>query len=457
MRAGQQSIDPVLERPTMGTYRWSLYIACGVLMALEGYDAYIVSNLAAVIAQAFSIPISSMAFVFTAQAAGMAIGFYTIPMLADRIGRRNIIIVGSALFGLLTLASTMTTTLEGFTFVRFLAFTSLGGTLPNVIALVTEFLPGTRRGRLLTWLFIAHGLGASAAGLFGPTFVEYHSWEAAFWAGGALLLLLVPLLYLYLPESCRFLIVKNPTDPRIGYVLQRIDPAFPAAPGTRFTTTEIQSEGIPLVGLFRDGRTPMTLLLWMAMGAALCATATLTAWKPAFLHVLSGVDVSTATRMSAVSAFGAIAGPVLLTFLIKRLGMPFALMLTLVSGFLAMAMFSFVVSAHWLGWVLGFAFGLLVVGSQAGLNSLVASSYPTSIRSTGIGWAGGIGRLTSMIGPGLGGVMLAEEWAPWKIYTAIASPLLVAAVAMLIFHRVRAGEVSAITSAPARPVTAAAE
>jgi AAHS family 4-hydroxybenzoate transporter-like MFS transporter len=455
--AGQQSIDPVLERPAMGAYRWSLYAACGVLMALEGYDAYIVANLAAVIARGFSIPISSMAFVFTAQAAGMAIGFYTIPMLADRIGRRNIIIIGSALFGLLTFASTVATTLEQFTFVRFLAFASLGGTMPNIVALVAEFMPEVRRGRLLTWLFIAHGLGASIAGLFGPSFVEYHSWQAGFWAGGALLLLFVPFLYLYLPESCRFLIIKNPRDPRIGRILRRVDPGFTFAPGTRFTTVEAVTSGIPLVSLFRDGRAPMTLLLWMAMGAALCATATLSAWMPAYLHVLGGLDTSTATRMSAVSAFGAMAGPILLTYLMKRLGMPFSLVLTLSLAFIAMTLLALVAALPWLGWVLGFAFGLLVIGSQAGLNSLVASSYPTSIRSTGIGWAGGIGRITSMIGPGLGGVMLAAGWGPWKIYGAIASPLVVAAVAMLIFHRVKAGDVPAAEPAPAHPAAAAAQ
>jgi len=433
----------------MGTYRWALYAACGVLMALEGYDAYVVANLAAVIARGLHIPIPSMGFVFTAQAAGMALGYYTIPMLADRIGRRNIIIMGSALFGLLTLASTLATTLEQFMVVRFLAFASLGGTLPNIVALVAEFMPTVRRGRLLTWLFIAHGLGASIAGLFGPTIVALHSWQAAFWAGGGLLLLMVPFLYLHLPESCRFLIVRDPTDARIGRTLQRVDPAFRAAPGTVFTTSEASPSGIPLVGLFRDGRAPMTLLLWLAMGSALCVTATLSAWLPSYLHVLGGLDTSTATHMSAVSAFGAIAGPLLLTFLMKRLGMPVSLMLALVLGFVAMSLLALVGGTPWLGWILGLAFGLLVIGAQAGLNSLVASSYPTSIRSTGIGWAGGIGRITSMIGPGLGGAMLAAGWGPWEIYPAIAAPLLLAALAMLVFHWIGAGKELAISARPA--------
>jgi AAHS family 4-hydroxybenzoate transporter-like MFS transporter len=444
----QQSIDQILERPEMGAYRWGLYAVCGLLMSLEGYDAYIVSNLAAIIARGLSIPIPSMAFVFSAQAAGMALGFYTIPILADRIGRRNIVIAGSALFALLTIASTLAVTLQQFTVVRFLAFAALGGTLPNIVSLITEFTPSIKRGRLITWLFIAHGLGASSAGLFGPMIVQAHSWQAAFWAGGVVLLLFVPFLYFYFPASCRFLLVKNPSDPRIGYLLQRVDPKFTAAPGTTFTTTEVTPRGIPVVDLFRDGRAPMTLLLWLAMGAALCAMTTLTAWMPSMLHVLGGLDTTTATRMSAVSAFGAICGPLLLTILMKRLGMPFALTLTLFLAWIAMTLLAMVGGLPWLGWVLGLAFGLLVIGAQAGLNGLVASSYPTSIRSTGIGWAGGIGRITSIFGPGLAGAMLAAKWGPWEIYSAIAAPLLLAAIAMLIFYKIRAGEAPATAAQP---------
>lgn len=445
----EQSIDPVLERPAMGAYRWSLYAVCGLLMALEGYDAYVVANLAPVIARSLDIPIPSLGFIFTAQGAGMAIGFYTIPMLADRIGRRQLIVAGSALFGILTLASTLATDLNSFVLIRFFAFMSLGGTMPNIVALVAEFIPESRRGRLLTWIFIAHGLGASAAGLFGPTFVKWHSWHLAFWVGGGLLLAFIPFLWLRLPESCRFLLIRNPQDPRIGEILLRVDPNFTFAPGTRFTTSEAKGKGLPLVGLFRDGRAPMTLLLWLAMGAALCVTATLSAWKPTFLHVLGGIDSPTASRMSAISAFGAMAGPVLLTMMMRRLGMSLSLTIVLVAGFVAMAMLALTAEFHWLGWILGFSFGLLVIGAQAGLNSLVASSYPTSMRSTGIGWAGGIGRITSMIGPGIAAWMLHEKWGAWEIYTAIAAPLLVAAVAMFIFHRLKADERAAPARQPA--------
>jgi AAHS family 4-hydroxybenzoate transporter-like MFS transporter len=268
------------------------------------------------------------------------------------------------------------------------------------------------------------------------------------------MLVFVPFMLWGFPESCRFMVSKNPQDPRIGRVLQRIDRSLSLPPGTTFTTTEVASTGIPLAGLFRDGRAPMTILLWVAMGAAICVTATLTAWLPVYLHVLGGLEVSTATHMSAVSAFGAISGPILLTLLMKRVGMPASLMTMLFLAFAAMCMLAMVREAPTLGWGLSFCFGLLVIGSQAGLNALVASSYPTSMRSTGIGWAGGIGRLTSIVGPGLGGAMLAAHWGPWQIYPVIAAPLLVAAVAMMIFHIIKAGDATAMNRDKAPSVAA---
>jgi len=434
------SIDSVLERYALGTYRWSIYAACGLLIGVEGYDAYVVSILAPIIAGGLNIPIPAMGFVFTAQATGMAIGFYTLPMLADRIGRRGIIVLGSLAFALLTFASTLATDLQSFTAIRFLAFTALGGTMPNIVALVTEFVPSARRGQLITWLFITHGLGASVAGLSGPVFVAAHSWKLALWAGGGLLLLLVPFLYLYLPESCRFLLNRNPQDPRIARTLRRIEPGLVAPAGTRFTTPEHKGDGLPLAGLFREGRAPMTILLWIAMGCTLCVTQTLTAWSSTYLHVLCGLEISTATHMSALGAIGAIAGPVLLTALMKRLGLSLALATTLVISFVTMSAHALIPLWPSLGWGLGACFGLFLIGAQAGLNSLVASSYPTSVRSTGIGWAGGIGRVTSMIGPALGGVMLAAGWNAWQVYPTVCAPLLAAAIAMLVFHMIKAAE-----------------
>jgi AAHS family 4-hydroxybenzoate transporter-like MFS transporter len=432
------SIDSVLNVTRLGQYRRVLFGACALIMAIDGYDAYLLSNLAPFIAGNLKVPIAAMGAVFTAQAAGLALGYYTVSLLADRFGRRNIIVACAAIFGLLTLATTQVTTIDALVVVRFLAFASFGGMLPNVVALLAEFLPDARRRQLLTWVFIAHGLGASLGGLLGPSFVEYFSWRAAFWTGGVILLITTVFLYFRLPESCRYWLLRDPSDVRIGETLTRIDPSFRAPPGSLFVTSEPAGSGLALVQLFRDGRTPLTLLLWVASGAALCVTATMTAWLPSLLHTLGTLDAAVASRASSVSALGATIAPLMVTYLMRHISQARALSVMFVGGALALMLFALVAQFPATAWVLSFCFGLLVIGGQAGLNSLIGSSYPTSMRATGIGWAGGVGRLAATMGPGTAAAMLSSHWSAGAVYAALASPLFLAALVLYWFERRRA-------------------
>jgi AAHS family 4-hydroxybenzoate transporter-like MFS transporter len=356
-------------------------------------------------------------------------------LLADRFGRRNTIIACAAIFGLLTLATAQVATLDALVLVRFFAFFSFGGMLPNVVALLAEFLPNARRPQLLTWVFIAHGLGAALGGLLGPTFVAYLSWRAAFWTGGVVLLITTALLYLRLPESVRYWLLRDPSDPRIGETLAKVDPNFSAPPGSTFVTDEPAGRGLPLVQLFRDGRAPLTLLLWVASGAALSVTATLTNWLPSLLHTVGTLDPSVASRASSVSALGAAIAPVMVTFLMRHTTQARTLSTMFIAGALGLMLFAGVAKFPAIAWVLSFAFGLLVIGGQAGLNSLIGSSYPTSMRATGIGWAGGVGRIVATAGPGIAAAMLANQWSAGAIYAALASPLFLAALVLYFTER----------------------
>lgn len=432
------SIDTVLNVARLGQYRRVLFAACALIMAIDGYDAYLLSNLAPFIAKNLQVPIAAMGSVFTAQAAGLALGYYTVSLLADRFGRRRIVVACAAIFGVLTLATTQVTTIDALVVVRFLAFAAFGGMLPNVVALLAEFLPDARRRQLLTWVFIAHGLGASLGGLLGPTFVAYWSWRAAFWTGGVVLLITTVFLFFRLPESVRYWLLRDPSDARIGETLTQVDPSFHAPAGSTFTTTEPSGRGFALAQLFRDGRTPLTLLLWIASGAALCVTATMTAWLPSLLHTLGTLDAAVASRASSVSALGATIAPLIVTFLMRHTSQARALSVMFIGGALALMLFAVVAQFPATAWVLSFCFGLLVIGGQAGLNSLIGSSYPTSMRATGIGWAGGVGRLAATVGPGTAAAMLSNHWSAGAIYAALASPLFLAAIVLYGFERNRA-------------------
>jgi MFS transporter, AAHS family, 4-hydroxybenzoate transporter len=434
-----QSIDAVLERATLGSYRWMIYSICAALLALEGYDGYLVSNLAPVIARGLSVPIPAMGAVFSAQAIGFAVAYYTIPLLADYIGRRMIIILCALCFALLTYATTLVDTFSSFVMIRALAFVALGGALPNVVALAAEYLPKSRHGSLITWLFVGHGLGAAAAGWLGSFLIAYYSWHVPFWIGSAVLLAAIPFLWVYLPESCRYLAVKNGQDPRIGQILHKIDSTVLVSDTVVYVSAEGKAKGVPLAGLFRDGRLTLTLLLWVANAATFYTAATFTAWLPSFLSVLGHLDFKLAVRMASLSAFGSMLGPLLLDLIARRGGRFRAVLAAVIAGGIVMCLTGSVSDMPPLGWVFGFLFGMLVIGGQAGLNSLNASCYPTAMRSTGIGWAAGAGRVASVFGPGIAGGMLAAHMSPNVIYIATAAPLFIAGIALAILAGLRTG------------------
>jgi AAHS family 4-hydroxybenzoate transporter-like MFS transporter len=154
------------------------------------------------------------------------------------------------------------------------------------------------------------------------------------------------------------------------------------------------------------------------------------------------LDPAVASRASSVSALGATIAPLIVTFLMRHISQARALSVMFIAGAFAMMLFARVAQAPGTAWVLSFCFGLLVIGGQAGLNSLIGSSYPTSMRATGIGWAGGIGRLAATIGPGIAAAMLSKHWSAGAIYAALASPLFLAALVLYWAERRRTSDVS---------------
>ncbi len=286
-----------------------------------------------------------MGAVFTAQAAGLALGYYTVSLLADRFGRRNIIVACAAIFGLLTLATTQVTTLDAL-----VARALSGFRLVRRNAAQRGRVTGRVPARCQTTTIAHLGIHCAWTGRIARrrcsarAFVAYFSWRAAFWTGGVMLLITTVLLYFRLPESCRYWLLRDPSDVRIGETLAQIDPGFHAPPGSLFVTTEPAGRGLALVQLFRDGRTSLTLLLWVASGAALCVTATLTAWLPSLLHTLGTLDAAMASRASSVSALGATIAPLMVTFLMRHISQARALSVMFVAGALAMMLFAAVAS-----------------------------------------------------------------------------------------------------------------
>jgi AAHS family 4-hydroxybenzoate transporter-like MFS transporter len=299
--------------------------------------------------------------------------------------------------------------------------------MPNAIALISEYSPKRHHAIMVMTMFCGFSLGAALGGLVAGLLVPAFGWSSVFIFGGVVPLLLAPVLWVALPESVRFLLLRDPNDPRINIIIENL--AGTPAGAARFVISEEQHEAFTLVQLFTHGRALATVLLWVVFFMNLLNLYFLSNWLPTVMHDM-GLSISTAAFTSALFQVGGTVAPFLLGWLIDRYGFHSVLVVTYILAAVVIGLLGSVGPGLAMLMVTVFAAGFCVVGAQSGSNALAASLYPTSVRSTGVGWALGIGRIGSIIGPVVGGMMLAQHWDRSQLFLFGAIPALCAMAAV---------------------------
>jgi AAHS family 4-hydroxybenzoate transporter-like MFS transporter len=271
-------------------------------------------------------------------------------------------------------------------------------------------------------------------------------WQSVFIVGGIAPLAVLLVLIVFLPESLRYLVASDAPRERIAAILRRLDPdnAARIEAGSSFVLHEPKAAGFTVTKLFQDGRARTTLLLWAAFFMNLLVMYFLVNWLPSLLRA-SGMPIRTAILSTAVLNLGGVVGAIALGRMIDRMNPH----LVLGAAYAASALFIVGVAfgAHdpWLLMPAVFLAGFGVVGAQIGMNALAAGIYPTAIRSTGVGWALGIGRIGSIIGPVAGGALLGAGWSAQGVVLTAVAPALLASLAVFALrrHRVPVGKLTA--------------
>jgi AAHS family 4-hydroxybenzoate transporter-like MFS transporter len=292
-------------------------------------------------------------------------------------------------------------------------------------------------------VFCGMPAGAVLGGLVGVALLPRWGWTSVLYVGGILPFIVALILVKVLPESVRFLGMSGAGPEKIRAVLSRISPELADVPVRALSPEEASRRGFPVKHLFTDGRAAGTLLLWVPYFMNLLIIYFIVSWLPALLQQAK-LPVSAGISAILLFSVGGMAGALLEGQLMKGLTAWILLVVefglsTLLIGSLAFAVSFPLIMAVTI--ILGFT----VQGAQAGLNVLAASFYPTAIRSTGVGWALGVGRIGSIVGPVLGGMMLSIEWHAQQIFLAGAIPCLCAGVSILLTSRLR-GNASAYSS-----------
>jgi len=419
-------ISRVVDESRIGGFQLGVYLLCGAALIMDGFDVQSWGYVAPSVFAEWQMP-SAAGRVGSTALFGLLLGLICFSMLADRIGRRPVLIGTTIYFGVLTLLTAQVHSLEQLLVVRFLAGFGLGATMPNAMALVSEYSP--KRSRVTAMLIVssAFTIGAAVAGFVAAWLIPNFGWRAVFYVGGTIPLVVGVAMWLALPESMQFLTLRRKRLDDVGRWLARIAPSVARPTDAEYVVAEEPGKGVPIVQLFHGGRAPATVLLWIVMFMNLLNIYFLATWLPTIAREM-GFGTSSAVLVGTTLQVGGTIGAFVLGPPIRRFGFFVVLALTFVAAAASIAAIGQSPAAALLFAVV-FVAGFGVLGGQAALNALAASFYPTSLRATGVGAASGVGRTGSVLGPLLAEIMR-SRWGTEQLFLAAAVPALISAVAI---------------------------
>lgn len=404
-------------------------VLCGLVMFLDGFDTQAISYIAPVLAQEWSIPRAELGPIFSSALVGLMIGYLFLSPLSDRIGHKKVLVASTFAFSIFTFLTLAATNVGELIALRLLTGIGLGTAAPSAIALTGEYSPKRLRASFVLAIYCGFSLGFIVAGVAAAQLIPHFGWRSLLMLGGAAPLLVGIMLIFWLPESLRFLVLRKRDHGAARTLVRRLGVQVGSD-----TTLELESPEqvrASLASLFRDGLGSGTVLLWLAFMINLGLFYFLQSWLPSVLTE-QGYALGTVATATALTTVGGIAAALATGPSMDRLD-PYYTM----AAIYALGFFFLIALGFALTWPLAalltatFLTGFCVSGGQKSLIALGAVFYPASMRSTGLGWALGIGRVGGIAGPLLGGWLLGMQLTPRLVFCLTALPMVAAALMMV--------------------------
>jgi AAHS family 4-hydroxybenzoate transporter-like MFS transporter len=436
------------ERP-IGLREILTLVIVSLVLFIDGFDMYFLGKILPAIAEGLGGESADMRQVVNYQQIGMAIGAFLMPPLADRIGRKPVLGLCLLVFGSLSLWAAFATSFGMLAWLRGVSGIFYSAMLPIGLALLSESTPRRRRALFMSIALVCFSGGNLGSGIMTAWFLDELGWEGFFIFGGIVPLAAI-LLLAFVPESLGFRVNRNAADPRIASVIRRLDPAAQVPIGTVFhlgDQEEVSKLG-PLA-MFGPRYRVQTILLFAICFFSLGNIALLANWLATFMYEFADLPLETFAFYMIIGYFGGASGTLAMGWLMDRVN-PY----WLIAGY-------FIVDAAAivsLGFIppqaaIAFVTALVVwnfcqVGGQTGINNLATLGYPPEMRSSGIGWAGGVGRLGGIVFPALGGAALAAALPLQTILLATAAPALIIASLIVVLGVFNKGTIGGRAMAP---------
>ena len=428
-------VAKLIDERGIGSFQLRAFLLCAAVLFVDGFDVQGINYVAPAISQEWGLARGALGPTFSAGLFGVMLGALLLAPLADRVGRRRIILYSCVAFGLGTLATLWASNLTELLAIRFLTGLGLGGALPNAIGLASEYAPKRRRATVVTFVGSGISLGAIGAGIAAANVIAPYGWRAVFIIGGVLPLLLAAVLWRGLPESLRFAALVPGREAEARRLLRALAPDAAQDKHTRIVSGDADGAKTTVADLFREQRGMATVLLWVAFFMSLLNVYFAINWLPTSL-TSTGFDVTQAAVMTTFYHVGGVGGTYALGLLMDRLGAHRMQIFAMLVAAVGLYVFATVTGmSQWATTTVLVFMGFGIVGGQVGVNALASMTYPVAMRSTGLGWALGVGRVGSILGPSIGGYMLASAHDPRGVYLVCIVPTLVGIGAVALLKR----------------------
>ncbi|HEX4501761.1 MAG TPA: MFS transporter [Scandinavium sp.] len=411
-------------------YQWLILVLCFTTVAMDGFDTAIIGYIASDLVQEWGVQKSALGPVMSAALVGLAVGALTAGPMADRIGRKKVLILSILVFGGFSLLTAAATSLNQLTLLRFLTGLGLGAAMPNAATLMSEYAPERRRALLVNLMFVGFPIGSSLGGFISAWLIPQYGWQSVLILGGVMPLVLAVVLIFLLPESVRYLVAKNKSPSQVATILRRIAP-LPAK--ADFVLHEAGNmPGKSALGVIFSPRYALgTVMLCLTYFMGLLIFYLLTSWLPLLIRE-TGATMSQASIVTALFPLGGGIGVLVLGALMDKFNPNKVVAVGWLLTGVFVCLVGFSTSSLVLMGVMVFIAGSIMNGAQSSMPALAAGFYPTQGRATGVAWMLGIGRFGGILGAFSGVFLMQAQLSFETIFMLLAIPALLSASALMV-------------------------
>ena len=426
-------VNQVVDDAKFTPFHMNVLFWCMLVIIFDGYDLVIYGVAMKGLVAQWGLSAKEAGFLGSVALFGMMIGAMALGSLADRYGRKKMIALCLVLFSLFTFLCGFAQNPTQFAIMRFIAGVGIGGAMPNLVAMMAEYSPKRMRSTMVSLMFSGYAIGGMLSAGLGIMIVPSMGWEWMFYLG-IIPLFLLPLIWKFLPESLGFL-MRQGKEAEVRKILPKVAPELNITAEDQLVREEVvvKKSVVPVGQLFVEHRGVSTLACWVSFFCCLLMTYALSTWLPKFMEQ-AGYELKAGLSFLFAMNIGAMIGAIGGGWLADKFNIKAVLVAFLLLGSAAFVCLGYKAPVPVL-YVLVTIAGATTIGTQIVLYSYVAIFYPLKIRSTGIGWASGVGRIGAIVGPILGGWLVAMQLPHSTNFMVFAIPAIIATVAVLFIAK----------------------